>query len=158
MANKYFIWKNPECNGNDHEWVEITGSQFFSLEKNFPKRYFIKVDDGAEHGSDVFIFESTYEEYKEWHKKQEKRRRKRKNQELYKPQTISLDDTIYDTELTYNDVIPDEDIDIERNFIKENESHRLKEIIEKLNEKERLVIDIVIEAYDRGISERMVCP
>lgn len=36
MANKYFIWKNPECNGNDHEWVEITGSQFFSLEKNFP--------------------------------------------------------------------------------------------------------------------------
>lgn len=55
MANRYFIWKNHECNGINPEWVEITGSQFFSFEKNkFIKRYFKRIDDGVEDGQMFF--------------------------------------------------------------------------------------------------------
>ena len=26
MAKKYFIWKDPACNGMDIEWVELNGA------------------------------------------------------------------------------------------------------------------------------------
>ena len=79
MANKYYIWKDPNCNGTNPDWIEISGEQFFALGENKTrKRYFKRIDDGFEDGADVLIFETTYEEYKEWHKKQESKRRKKK--------------------------------------------------------------------------------
>lgn len=158
MANKYYIWKDPGCNGTNPDWIEISGTQFYALGKDkTQKRYFKRIDDGVEDGADVLIMETTYEEYKDWHKRQESKRRKKKRQEQYKPQFISLDDTVYNTEFTYNDVIPDEDISIEESFVMENESYRLEKIIEELNEKEKLVFDILMEAYNSSVSERMVC-
>lgn len=28
MANKYFVWKDPNCNGEDIEWIEMDNIQF----------------------------------------------------------------------------------------------------------------------------------
>ena len=33
MAKKYFIWKDPACNGMDIEWVELNGRAFYDLLK-----------------------------------------------------------------------------------------------------------------------------
>lgn len=157
MSNKYFIWKESNCNGINPTWIEISGSQFFALVKDkTQKRYFKKIDDDEE-GTDVFVFETTYEEYKEWHKEQERKRRKRKAQSLYKPEIVSMDDNVSNTEFTYNDIVPDEDVDIENTLIKENELYRLRGIIENLSGKEKIVIDIMIEAHNSGSSERTIC-
>ncbi|MBR2431045.1 sigma-70 family RNA polymerase sigma factor [bacterium] len=158
MANKYFIWKNSECDGVNPEWIEISGTCFFALMKTEgKKRYFKRIEDGKEDGADILIFETTYEDYKEWHRAQEKYRRCQKKQEQYKPQVMSLDDTTTDTEFTYNDVIPDTQTNVEKAVFKVQEQYQLEKIIQELNEKERLVIDIMLEAYDKEISERAVC-
>ena len=158
MANKYFIWKNPECNGINPEWIEITGLQFFSLEKNKSiKRYFKRIDDGAADGADVLILETTYEEYKEWHKKQESKRRKKKRQEQYKPQVVSLDDLVSDTEFTYNDVVPDTSVNIENDVFADIESSMLQTVINTLNDDEKDVLMIVKKSIEENISERKAC-
>ena len=91
MANKYYIWKDSNCNGINPDWVEISGTQFFKLvQDKTQKRYFKRIDDGTEDGADVLVFESTYEEYKEWHRKNESKRRIKKRQEHLKPQFVSL--------------------------------------------------------------------
>ena len=158
MANKYFIWKNPECNGINPEWIEITGTQFFSLEKNKSiKRYFKRIDDGVEDGADVLILETTYEEYKDWHKKQESKRRKKKRQEQYKPQFISLDDLISDSEFTYCEVIPDVSVNVEDDVFADIESSMLQAIIKTLNDDEKEVLMIVKKSIEENISERKIC-
>lgn len=158
MANKYYIWKNPECNGVDPEWIEITGSQFFSLEKNKSiKRYFKRIDDGVEDGADVLILETTYEEYKDWHKKQESKRRKKKSQEQYKPQFISLDELTSDSEFTYSEVIPDTSVNVEDVVFADIENSMLKAIIKTLNDDEKKVLMIVKKSIEENISERKIC-
>lgn len=158
MANKYYIWKNPECSGVDPEWIEITGSQFFSLEKNKSiNRYFKRIDDGAEDGADVLILETTYEEYKDWHKKQESKRRKKKRQESYKLQFISLDDLVSDTEFTYSEVIPDTSVNVEDAVFADIENAMLQAIIKTLNDDEKEVLMIVKKSIEENISERKIC-
>lgn len=158
MASKYFIWKTPECNGINPEWIEITGPQFFSLEKSKSiKRYFKRIDDGAEDGSDVLILETTYEEYKDWHKKQESKRRKKKRQQPYKPQFISLDDLVSDSEFTYSEVIPDTSVNVEDDVLTNIENAMLREIIASLSDEEKQVLKIVKQAIEKKISERQIC-
>ena len=158
MAKKYFIWKNPVCNGENSEWIEISGSQFFELMNNKnQKRYFKKIDDGEEDGADILIFETTYEEYKEWHKTQEKIRRNKKNQEQYKLQFISVNDLILDTEFTYADIIIDTNVNVEDEVLTDIELSELQVVIKNLNDDEKSVLDMVKRSKEDNISERKIC-
>ena len=68
MSNRYFIWKEANCQEINSKWVEISGREFYSLLKESPKkRYFEKIDECVENGADVLVFETTYERYKKWH-------------------------------------------------------------------------------------------
>ena len=41
MSNRYFIWKEANCQEINSKWVEISGREFYSLLKESPKkRYF----------------------------------------------------------------------------------------------------------------------
>lgn len=158
MANKYYIWKDPDCNGTNPDWIEISGTQFFALGKDkTQKRYFKRIDDGVEDGADVLILETTYEEYKDWHKKQESKRRKKKRQEPYKPQFISLDDLVSDSEFTYSEVIPDTSVNVEDEVLTNIENALLREIIASLSDEEKQIFKIVKQAIEKKISERQIC-
>lgn len=158
MANKYYIWKDVNCNGTKPDWIEISGAQFFALGKDkTQKRYFKRIDDGVEDGADVLIMETTYEEYKDWHKKQESKRRKKKRQEQYKPQFISLDELVSDTEFTYSEVIPDTSVNVEDDVLTNIENAMLREIIASLSDEEKQVLKIVKQAIEKKISERQIC-
>lgn len=158
MASKYFIWKNPNCKGTNPDWIEISGTQFFALGKGKPqKRYFKRIDDGVEDGADVLILETTYEEYKDWHKKQESKRRKKKSQERYKPQFISLDELTSDSEFTYSEVIPDTSVNVEDEVLTNIENAMLREIIASLSDEEKQIVKIVKQAIEKKISERQIC-
>ena len=158
MANKYYIWKDPNFNGTNPDWIEISGTQFFALGKDkSQKRYFKRIYDGVEDGADVLIMETTYEEYKDWHKKQESKRRKKKSQEQYKPQFISLDELTPDSEFTYSEVIPDTSVNVEDAVFADIENAMLQAIIKTLNDDEKAVLMIVKKSIEENISERKIC-
>lgn len=55
MSNRYFIWKEANCQEINSKWVEILGREFYSLLKESPKkRYFEKIDECVEDGADAF--------------------------------------------------------------------------------------------------------
>lgn len=158
MANKYYIWKDSNCNGINPDWVEISGTQFFKLvQDKTQKRYFKRIDDGTEDGADVLVFESTYEEYKEWHRKNESKRRIKKRQEHLKPQFVSLDDSLSDPDLTYNDIISDTSVNIEDDVFTSVEVSKLQTVINSLSDDEKLVLMIVKKSMAENISERKIC-
>lgn len=158
MANKYYIWKDPDCNGTNPDWIEISGTQFYTLGiDKTQKRFFRRIDDGAEDGADVLIMETTHEEYKDWHKKQESKRRKKKRQEQYKPQFISLDELVSDTEFTYSEVIPDISVNVEDTVFADIENSMLQAIIKTLTDDEKEVLMIVKKSIEENISERKIC-
>lgn len=46
MSNRYFIWKEANCQEINSKWVEISGREFYSLLKeSSKKRYFEKIDE-----------------------------------------------------------------------------------------------------------------
>lgn len=56
MSNRYFIWKEANCQEINSKWVEISGREFYSLLKESPKkRYFEKIDECVEDGADVLV-------------------------------------------------------------------------------------------------------
>ena len=56
MSNRYFIWKEANCQEINSKWVEISGREFYSLLKESPKkRYFEKIDECVEDLSLIHI-------------------------------------------------------------------------------------------------------
>ena len=56
MIKKYFIWKNPECNGINPEYVEVSGKKYYEIIKaDERKRYFKQIDEGVEFGMEVYV-------------------------------------------------------------------------------------------------------
>lgn len=68
MAKRYFVWKNPACNGEDVEWVELTGKEFFRLvnqRKNKRRRFIVMGNDICPEADMIYI-EATEEQYADW--------------------------------------------------------------------------------------------
>lgn len=157
MSKRYFVWKNRECNGINPEWLEISGLEFYELLKEEPKRYFKRIDDGIEDGADMLIFETTYDDYKEWHRKQERKRRRKKVNQKTEMKTVHLEDLIQDADYTYEDLISEDSDSVESKALRQYNLELLKNAIEDLNQKERDAVEIMLEAYIQNISERSVC-
>lgn len=68
MANKYFVWKDPNCNGENIEWIEMTGVDFvdFSRLPENQNRYFIRLGNEICIEADVIVLETTAEKYRAW--------------------------------------------------------------------------------------------
>ena len=47
MSNKYLVWKDASCNGQNIEWIDMNGTDFFHfLNSDEGKdRYFILLDN-----------------------------------------------------------------------------------------------------------------
>lgn len=78
MANMFFVWKDPNCNGVNPEWIQMTGKQFheFITKPENSKRTFIKGPIDPEHLSKGFFkMEVTPKEYKKWDAQRKKRER-----------------------------------------------------------------------------------
>ena len=106
---RYFAWKDANCNGENIEWVELSGSEFYALKKENPSRRFITSCDEDDPDSDCYYYETTIEDYNEWNKEQMREARRIEYLEKnYK--VVSLDDLVSadDEEgLTWAEIIPD---------------------------------------------------
>lgn len=120
--NRYFIWKDANCNGIDPEWMEISGEEFAKLKKDNPQRRFIPCynDDDPE-DVECFLYETTKESFRDWNR--EHMKYVRHNVILYKKyKVVSLDDLVDENDeegLTWAEIIPDtseEDAAAEKQF------------------------------------------
>lgn len=68
MARRFFIWADANCNGENVEWVEMTGKEYQDFKKNpaNKKRRLIRLTDHYSYESDVLYFEVTECDYQEW--------------------------------------------------------------------------------------------
>ena len=72
MVKKFFVWKDPSCNGKDIEWLELTGKEFFSMLKQPENRNrkFIRFGNEICADADIIVLEATQQEYIAWRQEQ----------------------------------------------------------------------------------------
>ncbi|MBO4770650.1 MAG: sigma-70 family RNA polymerase sigma factor [Clostridia bacterium] len=140
---RYFVWKDANCNGINPEWVEITGKEFKKLTDEFPERRFIPSYDETDASSDVYRYEVTPEEYKDWNR--ERMSFYRHNEKLYADNTVVHFEDLVDEDdeegLTWAEIIPDtseEEAAAEEEFRnwKDEKIARLKELLKGIDEEE----------------------
>lgn len=69
MASMYFVWKDPNCNGIDPEWIQITRKQFneFTRRPENKGRKFTRTPiDPENRFKGVYVVEATNEAYRKW--------------------------------------------------------------------------------------------
>lgn len=114
MTNMFFVWKDPNCNGVNPEWIQMTGTEFheFITRPENKKRKIIKeyVDpDNKRLG--FYRFEVTPEEYRKWDAKRKRDLRARQNDMLNLPRISAAEDDECSTQEEYGIIDNSEDDD-----------------------------------------------
>lgn len=112
MAKKYYAWKNANCNGNNPEWIEMTGNEFLEFKRKPENKKRLFVELGKDEGfDDVLVLESTKSEYDKWNNQHNKS----VNQRKVKAKKGFVEISLYSetkNDLTLEDMIPsDENIE-----------------------------------------------
>ena len=70
MAKRYFMWRNPMCEGRNPEWQEVSGNEFYRLIRKPENRgrRFIRLGNNLCPEDDVIYIEATPAEYADWHR------------------------------------------------------------------------------------------
>lgn len=151
---RYFIWKDGKFNGEDTEWLEIGGQEFYELVNNPENsgRLFIHHKDYYDDEADEVYYEATEENYMRWD-------RKRKKEEydlqikLENPiEVVSLDTILYYDDngipVTLADEIPEPEPD--------PMLEQLKYVLDQLTEDEREIIDRYFLKNPEKKSQRVI--
>lgn len=151
MSNKYFVWKDPSCNGENIEWIEMDNVQFSAFivlpENKF--RRFIRLGNQICHEADVIVLETTEAEYLRWDKERRRGRYLRENSTDII--SISLDAPVSGNEqLTLADAIPNEE-DLEEKIIHEMMLEHLAVAFASLDSDEQ---ELLTTLYGENISIR----
>lgn len=163
MSNQFFIWKNPNCNGINPKWLEITGEEFYKLtsDKNNDNRYFVRDYINPEKQElGYFTFEVTKDDFNKWDAARKKKERSSdvlvanskkaklslrddidESQFSNIPTVVSFEAPISDEEdFTLHDVIADESNEFE-NVINTLLLEQIHIVSREFPEKERVLID-----------------
>ena len=92
MSNTYLRWKDPSCNGENIEWEELSGKEFFAFVNSElgNGRYFIKLDNDICFEADVIFIEATKAEYDEWFREFNHHHYLKKSEPDEKPNSLDL--------------------------------------------------------------------
>lgn len=156
MAKKYYRWKDENCNGLNPEWVEMTGTEFYAFTKNPENqtRYFMVLDNRICEDADIITMECTYEKYKEW--KTQKNREEYLDRYAIGRNSVSLFSEIEDTELTYEEIIADETVDIEEALFWVIKQNLLKAFFKDLRKKEKDLLRLLY-FENKDLNELEIC-
>ena len=94
MANMFLVWKNPDCNGVNPEWIQMTGKQFheFITRPENQKRKFIKeYVDPYNRRLGFYRFEVTPEVFRKWDANRKRDLRAQRNDMLNLPRLSAVD-------------------------------------------------------------------
>ena len=158
MEKRYFAWKNANFNGVNPEWIELSGEEFYELQKKpeSKTRYFATLAH-PELDDVCYVMECTLGEYLKNHKENCELYHKYGLKKKAKRTEVSYYSSVTDlSSLTYEDVIPDENENVEENAIKSIHIERLKVAITKLPLDEQAIIQALYFQNEDGKSERQI--
>lgn len=130
MANRYFIWKDPDCNGVRPEWIELSGDEFFKFitkSENKHRRFIKEFVDENHIELGYYKFEVNGENFREWETSRKQKQRSedvlianKKKSKLSEndcvdekqirsiPTVVSFDAPFSEeNDTTYHDIVPD---------------------------------------------------
>lgn len=148
MVKKFFVWKDPSCNGKDIEWLELIGKEFFSMLKQSENRNrkFIRFGNEICADADIIVLEATQQEYIAWRQEQNAKNYLKRQQ--VRTSTTSLDAAPQETDLdSFHEVIADESVDVERAALVQLAHETLRKALGSLSNTER---NLLIEIYIKG--------
>ena len=158
MKKRYFAWKNPNCNGVNPEWIELSGKEFYELQKKPENktRYFATLAH-PELDDVCYVMECTIGDYLKNHKENCETYHKYGLKKKANKTEVSYYSTVTDTSLlTYEDVIPDENENVEEKAIKSIQIERLKMAVKKLSLDEQAILQALYFQNEDGKSERQI--
>jgi len=159
MSKQYFVWKDPNCNGINPEWLELGAMEFYHF-VNRPEnkgRHFVTLGDDGEEEAGILVLEATLDVYKDWHKKSKAAARRASSNAAYKRVVVSLYDYIPESEnLTYEDVIPSDDESVEDLALKELDFQMLRDVLKTLSDEEMEIINALYLYNHEELSERAI--
>lgn len=157
MANKYLLWKDPNCNGVNPEWISMNGKEFYNFIKRPENktRHFMVLDNRICENADIITMECTLEDYRKWRvQKNHERYLDRFNAGITFVSTSSYIDE--KNEITYDEILADETVNIEEGLIRVVKNQLLNDFFESLTKKEKELIDFLY-IENAGLSEREIC-
>ena len=156
MANKYFVWKDANCNGVNQEWIEMDGRTFYEFTKHpsNKNRYFVRLGNEVCEDADIIFIEANKNKYDEWNREESARYRREKDRIEHPYKIVSLDDKASELhELTFNEVVPDESVNVEQEVISKLHYESVRKIVMDLPLEERHIIEVMYYGPEL-ISER----
>lgn len=141
MANKYFIWKDRNCNGHNPEWVEMKGKEFFDFlnSADGKGRRFILLGNNVCAEADVIFIEAAAEQYADWYKEHCRHLYLKKGARNF--QHVSLDALCADGESdSFHALMADADAAFEEEVIRSNLRSLLPHALSTLSEPSREAI------------------
>jgi RNA polymerase sigma factor (sigma-70 family) len=147
MEKKFYIWKDPSCNGGDIEWLRLTGEEFFAMLKRAENksRCFIRLCDDITMEADVIFIEATREQYLDWRKEQNAKNYLRQQQAG--TVTLSLDIEPQESDFTsLYEAIADRRTDVEQTVLSLLAHETLKSALKSLDNTE---MSLLSEIYVR---------
>ena len=162
-ADRYFLWKDPKCNGINPEWIEISKDEYIAFinvedahQRRINRRRRFEITEDDWDGNRTSAFEVTLERYREWDAEKHREAYKKQIEEEEGITFVSLDAPIYNEDgedFTLYDIIPsDYGVDHSREELIET----LYEALETLTDEEREFIDILYINNDEKKSERQI--
>lgn len=146
METQYFVWKDPNCNGVNPEWVQLTRKQYLAL-VNDPKnshRHFARLLSGGCEEAGILVMEATERVYKECEEARLREKYLREIGEEYRDSVVSLNAPVPDCEdLLFEDIVSDPNIDTAAEAIHQMDLVKLRAALDKLTPEELELINAV---------------
>ena len=159
MSKQYFVWKDPNCNGINPEWIEMTPKEFYLFRKK-PKtrsRLFVILDDGGCDEAGVLIMESSKECYAAWRKEYRAALRRKKHNDAFGAVILSLDALLgTDDDLLGHDVVPADQESVESQVEHQLDLERLRTFLNTLSDEEMEIINALFLCNPDELSEREI--
>jgi len=146
MENKYFVWKDRNCNGINPEWRELTPREYYAF-VTAPEnkgRFFIDFNADCTEETSVLMMEVTAEEYADWDRRRHRFDYRQEMEKEFEDSFVSLDQEVPCTEgMLFHDVVADPDISTEGDALHHVELSSLRTDLTTLTSEERKLIDLL---------------
>lgn len=155
MSKKYLVWKDANCNGENVEWIQMSGQAFARFIGNAENknRYFIKLPGDSE--LDIIFAEVTEKKYKQWKKENNRKEYLKKGREKFG--VLSLDVLVNeDSQETLGDIIQDETEDIEDIVLKNIMHKKLSAALKTLSHDELALVRMLYFSEEKKFTEQEI--
>lgn len=178
MLNKFYIWKNADCNGVNPEWSELSGKEFYKFinnPENVQRKFIQEYFDEENKVLGYYRVEVNEEQYRKWRALQKRKERsedvlianKKKHNLLEKDETVkkakiipcavSFDEPLSEDENTsYHEIVPDDNENgyerVERKML----INKLHKILETLSGEEQEILNFLYFDNSNNLSDNKV--